>query len=264
MPNLADVVTKLPSATVLSSGQVALAGQSTLITSADFSEGQTRDAWADILLGKPSVEQNTYVLLRYYEAALRRAVVDYSFSNLNLAHAVYYPATFNSPIQGLVSTWYSLGEQWSRPTWSDFGEISHAAAAATINLALEKVRRLGRIGAVIAAKIGDLLAVVKDEQDGFELSHGSLNCAASFLSAYEVSCAPQVSFSPRSNIYLRWRFDDRSIVALEFLPEGQVSYVVLGPPNERAERKRHYGMDSVKAVGETLRTLRVQALADEG
>ena len=108
-----------------------------------------------------------------------------------------------------------------------------------------------RHGRRITGRVRALRQMMR-EDEGTDISPGSLRSFYEFLNLSPDLSYPGISVTPDSDIYVRWKGPDRSLFSIHFLPGLRVRYVIFVPDRRRLKlMDRISGTGSVDTILET-------------
>lgn len=89
----------------------------------------------------------------------------------------------------------------------------------------------------LAKRINDLFDfAIEDEADGIGISADSLQHFIAFLQRYPALKYPDVVLSPEENIVSEWHIDSNHHFSVDFLPSGDIRFVIFGPNPKNPEK----------------------------
>ena len=120
-----------------------------------------------------------------------------------------------------------------------------------ISTIISQICQSCELGRKIAARLDRLRSLVKEEEEGGEadISSDSLRALHTFLYRLGRCRSPEISLTPDSEIYLRWKDGPSRLFAVHFQNDRRVRYTVFSPnPRHPHIVNRLSGMETVDTV----------------
>lgn len=121
--------------------------------------------------------------------------------------------------------------------FSQLEEIQEHIADPAVLIAAYRKALPSRYADRLTSRLNEVLADVREERpDGPWISIDSLLRFYEFLVANPRLAYPRLSVTPNGDLYARWRENERRLFSAEFLPSGDVRFVIF-KPNRKHENK---------------------------
>jgi len=133
--------------------------------------------------------------------------------------------------------------------WDASSEIDYALVISCRSLTWRYADQL-------LSRLKDLLDCAREESpDGPGLSKESLASFCDFVRTVSFLILPELALTPDGNIYARWKVDRRRLFSTQFLPNGDVRFVVF-KPNEMHEDRvvRLSGLTTADALMQEIKS----------